>query len=92
MLNQLKILWRDQNGFVVTLEMILIATITGLGLIVGLTMVRDAVVAELSDLAQSIESLDLFGDGDSTATVEALDPLNEVDTCIAYSIPPTEEL
>ena len=30
-------LWRDERAFIVTIELILIATITVLGLIVGLT-------------------------------------------------------
>lgn len=50
-------LWRDEAGFIVSIELILIATIAVVGLIVGLTAVRDAVVSELSDVAGAIQDL-----------------------------------
>lgn len=53
----LRRLGREDDGFVVTIELILITTIVVLGLIAGLAVVRDAIVAELSDVAGSIQEL-----------------------------------
>jgi hypothetical protein len=44
-------LWNDEAGFVVSAELVLIATILVLGMIVGLVSVRDQVVQELGDVA-----------------------------------------
>ena len=52
-----KRLWDDEAGFVVSLELILIATIVVIGLIVGLTTVRNAVVQELSDVAGAVQDM-----------------------------------
>lgn len=52
-----KNLWNDDAGFIISMELILIATIAVIGLITGLTAVRDAVVAELSDVAGSVQDL-----------------------------------
>jgi len=49
---------KKQGGFVMTSELILIATILVIGLIVGMVTVRDAVLAELEDTAEAIGSLD----------------------------------
>lgn len=51
-------LWRDEAGFVVSTELILIATIVVIGLITGLTTVRDAVVHELADVADAVSEID----------------------------------
>lgn len=50
-------LWSDDRGFIITAELVMIATIVVLGLIAGLTCVRDAVTCELTDVADSIGSL-----------------------------------
>jgi hypothetical protein len=47
-------LWRDEQGFVVSAELVLIGTILVIGMIVGLATVRDQVVQELGDLALAI--------------------------------------
>jgi hypothetical protein len=49
---------KKQAGFIVSIELLLLASITVIGLIVGMTNVRDAVLAELSDISESIGSLD----------------------------------
>lgn len=41
----------------IAVEYLLLATIVGIGLIAGLACVRDALVAELRDLAQAIRLL-----------------------------------
>ena len=47
----LRQLWKDVDGFVVSAESVLIATILVIGMIVGLTTVRDQIVQELGDVA-----------------------------------------
>jgi hypothetical protein len=49
--------WKDQTGFVLTAELVLISTLLVLGLIVGLTAVQSAVVGELNDVGAAIGSL-----------------------------------
>jgi Flp pilus assembly pilin Flp len=51
-------LWRDEAGFVVSTELVLIATIVVIGLVAGLSTVRDQVVTELADVADAISALD----------------------------------
>ena len=50
-------LWNDQAGFIISAELVLVATIVVIGLIVGLVMVRNQVVQELADVAQAIGNL-----------------------------------
>lgn len=50
----LKRLAKDERGFVVSSELVLILTIGVIGLIVGLDSVQNAVVTELSDIASAI--------------------------------------
>jgi len=47
-------LWRDEQGFVVSAELVLIGTILVIGMIIGLATVRDQVVQELGDFALAI--------------------------------------
>ena len=49
--------WSEQDGFIVSAELLLIATILVIGLVAGLSAVRDSVVTELADLAQAIANL-----------------------------------
>ena len=50
-------LWRDEGGFVVSSELVLIASIAVIGLIAGLATVRDQVVSELADVANAIGNM-----------------------------------
>ena len=50
-------LYKDDAGFIVSIELILISTIAVIGLITGFTAIRDAVISELSDVAGSIQDL-----------------------------------
>lgn len=65
---------KKQAGFIVSAELILIATILVIGLIVGMTAVRDATVAELEDVAEAIGALDqsytFFGVQDSNGLLD----------------------
>lgn len=46
--------WADERGFVVSSELVLIATIVVIGLLAGLTTLRDQVALEMGDVANSI--------------------------------------
>jgi hypothetical protein len=50
-------LWIDEEGFIVSAELVLVSTLLVLGLIVGLSEVQHAVVAELNDVGDAIGSL-----------------------------------
>jgi hypothetical protein len=50
-------LWQDDAGFVVSTELVLIATIIVLGALVGQSTLRDAVISELADTAESINNI-----------------------------------
>lgn len=49
-------LWNEQQGAIVSAEILMIGTILVIGVIVGLKSVRDAVVSELGDFAQAISN------------------------------------
>ncbi|WLD12435.1 Flp family type IVb pilin [Planctellipticum variicoloris] len=46
--------WADERGFVVSSELVLIATIVVIGLLAGLTTLRDQVALEMGDFSQAI--------------------------------------
>ena len=47
-------LWNDEVGFIVSAELVLVATILVIGMIVGLSEIQHAVVQELGDVADAI--------------------------------------
>jgi hypothetical protein len=49
---------KKEAGFIVSAELVLIATIVVIGMIVGLAIIRDAVTAEMNDVAEAIGSVD----------------------------------
>ena len=51
-------LWQDESGFVIASELVLIGTILVIGMITGLTSLRNAVVTELADVADAIGLID----------------------------------
>jgi Flp pilus assembly pilin Flp len=53
----LKNFWNDEVGAVVSAELVLVLTILVIGMVVGLSAVRDAVVSELADVAQAIANV-----------------------------------
>lgn len=55
MLNKL---WNDENGVILSAEIVLIGTILVIGMIVGMVELQCAVVAEMSDLGDAIGNLD----------------------------------
>lgn len=54
----LRRLWRDSRGESSFLGLILIAAIAAIGIIVGLAVVRDALVQEFGDVAVALDRLD----------------------------------
>src|SRR5215210_7672058 len=50
----LKQLWADEAGFVVSTELVFVATIVVLSVVVGLKKISSQVLSEMSDIANSI--------------------------------------
>lgn len=50
-------LWRDEAGFVLSAELILIATVVTLAMVVGLAEVSNAVNNEMGDMAGAVEGM-----------------------------------
>jgi Flp pilus assembly pilin Flp len=75
----------DENGFVISIELILIATILVIGLIAGLTALRDAIVSELSDVAGAVQGLNqsysLSGVTGQSASTAGSDFRDHTDFC-----------
>lgn len=53
----LRKLWSDEAGFIVSSELVLIATVLVIGMLAGLTTIRDQVVQELADVADAISEI-----------------------------------
>ena len=53
----LNALLKDESGFIVSMEMVLIATVAVLGLIVGMSEVAVAVNTELNDISNAVGAL-----------------------------------
>ena len=51
-------LWSDQSGAIISLEIVLAGTILGVGVITGLSSLRDAAITELADVGGAIAWLD----------------------------------
>jgi len=80
-------LWNDEAGFVVSAELILVATVAVIGLLVGLAAVRDGVVSELSDVAGAIQDVNqsysidgVVGHNANTAGFNFIDGSDECDS------------
>jgi len=99
-------LWKDEAGAIISSELVLVATILVIGMIVGLAAVRNAVVAELADVAQAIGNIDqsfsfsqavghaAFTDGSQfTDAPDFCEPGSTGDTnskCVTLSTPPLD--
>ncbi len=57
MSNLLRRLWKDDCGALISMEFLFVATILVIGIIVGLVNLRDAVNAELTELANALLAL-----------------------------------
>ena len=49
--------WNEETGFIISTELVLVATMVVIGLIAGLVEVSFAVVGELNDISEAIGSL-----------------------------------
>ncbi len=80
-------LWNDEAGFVVSSELVLIATILVIGMITGLVTVRDQVVQELADVAGAMSDIDqsyaYTGVNAHNAATAGSDFLDLLDACDA---------
>ena len=56
LIGYLRHLWYDRRGEVFV-EYILLLTIVGIGVIVGLATLKDALISELNDLAAAIKAI-----------------------------------
>lgn len=54
-------LWKDEDGFIISAELILVATIAILSMVVGLSVLSRAVNGELIDVANGFGSLNQSG-------------------------------
>src|SRR5258707_15159177 len=54
----LKKLWNDEVGAIISSEIVLIGTILVIGMITGLTSLRDGVIEELADVGAAIGNMD----------------------------------
>jgi hypothetical protein len=50
-------LWNDEIGFIISSELVLVATILVIGMIVGLSSLRDQVVQEMGDIAAAFSDI-----------------------------------
>lgn len=57
MLAGIKRFWKEEQGAVVSAEIMLIATVLVIGVLIGLKSVRDSVVSELADVAQAFSQV-----------------------------------
>ena len=92
MFNHIQSLWRDEAGFIISIELTLIATISVLGLMAGMSAMRDAVVSELSDVAGAAQdfnqSYTLFGVRGHSASTAGMDYLDRTDSATAMTTLP----
>ncbi len=56
-MNVLAQLHHDENGFIVSAELVLVATIVVIGMVVGLAEVSNGVIEELEDVGSAIGSI-----------------------------------
>jgi hypothetical protein len=50
-------LWNDEDGFVLSTELVLISSVLGIGVITGATSARDQLVQEMIDTGRTITSI-----------------------------------
>ena len=75
MMRMLKKLWRGSSRArrgAVTVEYLLLLTLIGIGAIVGLAGVRNALIFELNDVAQAIYAI--HGTAPAPCTIETVPP------------------
>ena len=91
-------MWVDETAVVSVSELLLVITILGIAMVVGLQTVRDSVIQELGDAAVAMDHLDqTYSFTIGTVTSEytdattLADPAGEPPACIGICLAPTEE-
>ena len=83
----MKKLWNDECGAIISAELILVMTILGLGMIVGLKTLQVAINTELGDVAAAVGNVNqsYFYNGltacDNLASVDGSSFVDETDSC-----------
>jgi Flp pilus assembly pilin Flp len=81
MSQMMKKLWSDDQGALIAMEFLFVATILVIGIIAGLTSVRGAVNAELTELANAILALSQgYTIGGQTGCCGSVDGSQAIDT------------
>ncbi len=57
LLSLLKALWKDDRGFIVSAELVLVGTIAVLSMVVGLSAVSRSITRELYDVADAYDAV-----------------------------------
>jgi len=68
----LRTFWNDEDGFLISAELVLVATVLVLGLIVGLIELQSAIIHEMDDIACAIGSLNQSFSFPGTTTVKGV--------------------
>lgn len=98
-------LWLDVRGGLAPMDMILVTSLTAIGAMVGLAVIRDAVVQEMGDVAVALDNVDQSFSGtivhatlgtlwsasfsDDAATLS--DPAGAEPACLDVQVSPTDE-
>jgi hypothetical protein len=89
MRQQLKNLWLDDTGALISMEYLFVATILVIGTIIGLATLRDAINVELTELANAVMALSQgFTVSGQTNGANSTDGSQAIDTSATYG-PPT---
>lgn len=77
--------WNEEDGAIISSELILVMTVLILGMIVGLSALRDSIVGELADVAAAFGSINqsyqFFGLSGHSAEVVGSFYLDDTDFC-----------
>ncbi len=77
--------FQDVRGVVVTIELILVAVVLGIGLMTWMSSMRDAVSSELSDLGGMVQDVNqsyvVLGASGASASTAGMDYLDQTDHC-----------
>jgi hypothetical protein len=84
-MNLMSRLWNDQAGFIISTELMIVATILVIGILVGLVAIREQIVQELADIAMAIsdvnQSYSFAGVTGHTSSTAGSDFLDQTDFC-----------
>jgi hypothetical protein len=85
-------LWKDESGFIVSADLVLVSCILVLGMMVGLVSIRDQIVQELGDVGAAFAVLNQSYEWDAitghTSSVAGSVMIDVTDFCDAVSDDP----